>query len=229
MATTSTKPAHVIKADVKRVLDRMQVQHREIRGGFECIHVPSIDLASIVSAENGDKEDLPRRSVVRKGSRLSFGKKGDPRAVEKTEEKDKVKAEGKDKAEEKDVPTSRSSLSFAGGLKGQPEPGRTTPTPAPRAETPTGAGTGTATPTPASPQRTKFLPPIPRDFGTGGEKSAGVGGERATGTEKGTNVASDIAEDIFENGTANEFCVRFEISIVKVRPTVFSTFTLREC
>ncbi|KAG6873278.1 hypothetical protein C0992_008861, partial [Termitomyces sp. T32_za158] len=48
VATTSTKPPGVIKADIRRVLDRMQVQYRETRTGFECIHVPSIDLSSVV-------------------------------------------------------------------------------------------------------------------------------------------------------------------------------------
>ncbi|CAE6512480.1 unnamed protein product [Rhizoctonia solani] len=182
VATTSTKPAHVIKADIKRVLDRMQVQHREIRGGFECIHVPSIDLSSL-SAPTG--EEAPRRSVVRKGSRLSFGKKGErdekkpplpipapvPAPIQ-TEEK---------KVEEK---TSRSSLSFTP----KPTDGRTTPT---------GPGSGAVSPTAPSPNRTKFLPPIPRDF-----------------VDKGGNAQT--VEDIWENGTTNELCVRFEISIVKV-------------
>jgi hypothetical protein len=197
VATTSTRPAHVIKADVKRVLDRMQVQYREIRGGFECIHMPSIDLTSIVNADNSGAEGVPRRSVVRKGSRISFGKKGQPpkEGEKEVEEKDKEKEKDKDKER---VPTSRSSLSFA-GLKGQAQPdketGRTTPTPTPAATTP-------APGSPVSPGKTKFLPPIPRDFGNHGEK--------------GTGVTPEVAEDVFENGTTNELCVRFEISIVKV-------------
>ncbi|EEB87227.1 hypothetical protein MPER_15510, partial [Moniliophthora perniciosa FA553] len=44
VATTSTKPPPLIKADIRRVLDRMQVQYREVKGGFECIHIPSIDI-----------------------------------------------------------------------------------------------------------------------------------------------------------------------------------------
>ncbi|CAE7144927.1 unnamed protein product [Rhizoctonia solani] len=191
VATTSTKPAHVIKADIKRVLDRMQVQHREIRGGFECIHVPSIDLSSL-SAATGD--EAPRRSVVRKTSRLSFGKKGErdekrpPIPVpeeKKPEEKKLVVDEKKAEPEKKEV--SRSSLTFSP----KPADGRTTPT---------GPGTGASSPTAPSPNRTKFLPPIPRDFA-----DKGNGGQ-----------AVDTPEDIWENGTTNELCVRFEISIVKV-------------
>ncbi|EDR06003.1 uncharacterized protein LACBIDRAFT_251514 [Laccaria bicolor S238N-H82] len=47
VATTSTKPPPVIKADIRTVLDRMQVQYRENKSGFECIHLPSIDLSSV--------------------------------------------------------------------------------------------------------------------------------------------------------------------------------------
>ncbi|CAE6530399.1 unnamed protein product [Rhizoctonia solani] len=196
VATTSTKPAHVIKADINRVLDRMQVQHREIRGGFECIHVPSIDLSSLSTPPSGGEEPV-RRSVVRKGSRLSFGKKGErdekkppvpiPVPIPTTEEK---KPEEKEK---KEGPPSRSSLSFS--PKPNPD-GRTTPT---------GPGSGAVSPTAPSPNRTKFLPPIPRDFA---DKTGGNGNGAQPGVE--------APEDIWEHGTTNELCVRFEISIVKV-------------
>ncbi|KAG8732026.1 serine/threonine-protein kinase KIN2 [Ceratobasidium sp. 414] len=65
----------VSQADIQCVLDWMQVQHREVQGGFERIHVPSIDLTTIVNAEhaNSGGESAPRRSVVRPGLRLSFG------------------------------------------------------------------------------------------------------------------------------------------------------------
>lgn len=44
--TTSTKPRTVINADLVRVLDRIGVQYREIRGGYECVHLPSIDFGA---------------------------------------------------------------------------------------------------------------------------------------------------------------------------------------
>lgn len=43
--TTSTKPRTIINADLVRVLDRIGVQYREIRGGYECVHLPSIDFS----------------------------------------------------------------------------------------------------------------------------------------------------------------------------------------
>ncbi|PWN20991.1 Pkinase-domain-containing protein [Microstroma glucosiphilum] len=44
--TTSTKPRTVINADLVRVLDRIGVQYREIRGGYECVHLPSIEFGA---------------------------------------------------------------------------------------------------------------------------------------------------------------------------------------
>jgi serine/threonine protein kinase KIN1/2 len=86
VATTSTKSASVIKADIRRVLDRMQVQYREIRNGFECVHVPSIDLSSVepmtpgyrqnhhhqqISSSSGEPS-TPRPTITKKSSKLSF-------------------------------------------------------------------------------------------------------------------------------------------------------------
>ena len=81
VATTSTKPPAVIKADIRRVLDRMQVQYREIRGGFECLHMPSIDLASVIADAQAHQQvhDSGSRRITRKSSKMSFG----PRRKEK--------------------------------------------------------------------------------------------------------------------------------------------------
>ncbi|KAF8440136.1 hypothetical protein BGX38DRAFT_1097296 [Terfezia claveryi] len=48
VATTSTKPPVVIRADIIRVLDQLGVSYKEIKGGFSCVHRPSIDLKSVV-------------------------------------------------------------------------------------------------------------------------------------------------------------------------------------
>ncbi|KAF7329140.1 Non-specific serine/threonine protein kinase [Mycena kentingensis (nom. inval.)] len=95
VATTSTKSPPVIKADVRRVLDRMQVQYRETKGGFECIHLPSIDLSSIdrphhskqASSGSGEPPQTPMSpsvsnhrhtpTLVKKVSKLSFGMRRD--------------------------------------------------------------------------------------------------------------------------------------------------------
>lgn len=48
VATTSTKPPIAIRADIIRVLDQLGVSYKEIKGGFSCVHRPSIDLKSVV-------------------------------------------------------------------------------------------------------------------------------------------------------------------------------------
>lgn len=51
VSTTSTKSARTLLRDISQVLDRVGIKYRPIRGGFECIHVPSIDLASVVHGD----------------------------------------------------------------------------------------------------------------------------------------------------------------------------------
>lgn len=76
----------MIKKDIRNVLDRMQINYREVKGGFECIHAPSIDLASIVTeakagtsrqgsqpnSQEASAASTIRRGIVRKTSKLSF-------------------------------------------------------------------------------------------------------------------------------------------------------------
>ncbi|KAG8733590.1 hypothetical protein FRC10_012273 [Ceratobasidium sp. 414] len=96
-----------------------EVQHREIQGGFERIHVPSIDLTTIVNAEHATEE----ASVV--GETVGEKEKEEP-AAKKEKEKEKEKEK---------LPASRSSLPFVGvksqALDGNKDSGRTTPTPTP--------------------------------------------------------------------------------------------------
>jgi serine/threonine protein kinase len=47
VSTTSTKSLAVLSKDIESVLLRLGIKHRRIRGGYECIYVPSIDLASV--------------------------------------------------------------------------------------------------------------------------------------------------------------------------------------
>ena len=47
VATTSTKSVAKMRADLIRVLDQIGISHNEIKGGFYCIHRPSIALDSV--------------------------------------------------------------------------------------------------------------------------------------------------------------------------------------
>ncbi|CEH17115.1 camk camkl kin1 protein kinase [Ceraceosorus bombacis] len=45
--TTSTRPRREIHAGLIRVFDRIGVQYREIKGGYECVHLPSLDFSGV--------------------------------------------------------------------------------------------------------------------------------------------------------------------------------------
>lgn len=46
VSTTSSRPLKVIRADIIRVLGQLSVEYREIKGGFDCRHAPSIDTTA---------------------------------------------------------------------------------------------------------------------------------------------------------------------------------------
>ncbi|KAG6852270.1 hypothetical protein C0991_001412, partial [Blastosporella zonata] len=216
VATTSTKPPPVIKADIRRVLDRMQVQYRETKGGFECIHLPSIDLSSVSppdlsshSARNAHPSTPNeahhhmtggvgnRPTIVKKTSKLSFSIKR-----EKTRERER--AGSIDKAR-------------AGSLKGGEEhAGRPSGT---LSATPSGsssffnvspaAGGGeqqTNGVDAGASSRSKMLPAIPRDFGAPSTAAPRTPSPLPTG---------EVDKEVFETMGNNTLSVRFEINIVK--------------
>jgi serine/threonine protein kinase KIN1/2 len=72
VATTSTKPAHKMRSDLLRVLTQLGISHEEIKGGFFCIHRPSIALESVqeTTPRTPIEEYLPAKKSRR---RLSLG------------------------------------------------------------------------------------------------------------------------------------------------------------
>lgn len=206
VATTSTKQPVVLKQDIKRVLDRMQVQYRETKTGFECIHMPSIDVASVQppppperqhrkrGSAGSNETDTTRRSIVRKASKISFIAKG-------AKDKDR---DGK----EKELPSrpsggttlsatasSASSSFFHVSSNAHTDTAR--------------SDTVEAVPAPEdivrsqTPSKGKILPPIPRDL---------------AGSPQPSNPlpTGEVDPDVFESIGANSLAVRFEINIVKV-------------
>ncbi|KAF8579138.1 Pkinase-domain-containing protein [Ramaria rubella] len=215
VATTSTKSPPVIKSDVRRVLERMQVQFRETKGGFECIHLPSIDLSSLTDAQaeryqhrhqrSGGSDGGTRRSVVRKASKLTFsGNKG--------KEKENNVAE-----KEKDAPGRPSATTSSGSSFFN--------TPAAHASPERPPSTAGLDPPPTlhvddshhsllqddtrstSPSKPKFLPPIPRDFAVQPVPAPKEVSQPAFG---------EVEKDAFDASSQNGLSVRFEINIVKV-------------
>lgn len=201
VSTTTTKSPAVIKQDIRRVLDRMQVQYREIKGGFECIHIPSIDLSSVVPTEghlvdqghNNNQQDTNggiRRSLNKKVSKLSFGMR--------RERDNDLRHDGASRKESSDnntdITTAASDdMSFYNGSSNAH-----TITPH------TGVVEEPNTPQKYSPNQ-KILPPIPRDF-------AQVPTSPLPPNTPG--LGPDL--DPFDRPESSSLCVRFEISIVKV-------------
>jgi hypothetical protein len=223
VATTSTKAPPVIKADIRRVLDRMQVQYRENKGGFECIHLPSIDISSVErpttpprrhnhhhqQASSGSAEREPpasRPSLVKKVSKLSFGIRNRDRSRDRDMSVDKERereASGRPSGVTLATTPSSGSSSFFNVASHPP-----TATPEPkRAPTPNGVAPDvevTPPPRTASPVsvKSKMLPPIPRDFA-------------ASPTPLPTT--GEVDREVFESMGNNTLSVRFDINIVKVR------------
>lgn len=225
VATTSTKSPPVIKSDIKRVLERMQVQYRETKGGYDCIHLPSIDLNSLTEAQaqryhqhqrSHASEGTARRSLVHKASKLTFsGNKG------KEKENDAPTAAEKDK--EKEAPGRPSATASSGSSSFFNIPTATAGTVQPHVleKPPSATGLDPLPPSaqaessspslvlddqrPRSPSKPKFLPPIPRDFAV-----------PHTTTETSRPTLGEAEKDPFDVSNQSSLSVRFEINIVKV-------------
>src|SRR2546423_2146267 len=70
VATTSTKPVQKMRSDLIRVLDQIGISHEEIKGGFFCVHRPSIALESVQEPTPHAEEYSAGKKARR---RLSFG------------------------------------------------------------------------------------------------------------------------------------------------------------
>ncbi|KAH8105209.1 Pkinase-domain-containing protein [Cristinia sonorae] len=212
VATTSSKPPNVIKESLRRVLDRMQVQYRETRTGFECIHMPSIDLSAMQGAQpsrrhhkqpSGGSHETDKK-VARKTSKLSFGTKSKERSKDSEHEE-----------KEKELPSRPSggtilSMTPSSASSSFFHVPNSTTTHTTNTIEPTRSGTIDAhadaedPPRSQSPASSKILPPIPRDFAV---TSPPQGPPLPTGA---------VDPEVFETISNNSLAVRFEINIVKV-------------
>ena len=202
----------------------MQVQYRETKTGYECIHMPSIDLASVQpqpdsppsrrsqhrkqSSIGSHDTESAKKTVTRKTSKLSFGMKSN-----KEKEKDR------EQAKEKELPSrpsggttlsmtasSHSSSFFhVSNATHAPEPMRSDALDQATANTATTAVENDQPPRSASPAASKILPPIPRDY-------AATSPQSATPFPTG-----EVDPEVFETIGNNSLAVRFEINVVKVR------------
>lgn len=68
VSTTSPKSVPEIRAEMRRVLRRLGVEYSEIKGGFACRHVPSIDLKKVADPPTSPSAQAPGHR-----RRFSFG------------------------------------------------------------------------------------------------------------------------------------------------------------
>lgn len=231
----------------------MQVQYRDIKGGFECIHLPSIDITSVETNKgsqhlqasstfaSGDTSSMipisgSRRSIVRKASKLSFTLKRD-KGKEKDHSADNKDREIAGRPSEATVLTTPSSdsSSFINVASNH----TVVPTSSQDKETTIQTQTqqqqqqqvqvnGTSvlpasssavdpnSAVSASPvNKTKVLPPIPRDF-TVPASPLPVQSPLPIRRSPSPLPTGEVDRDVFESMGNNSLSVRFEINIVKV-------------
>lgn len=237
--TTSTKPRTVIHASLVKVLDRIGIQYRELRGGYECVHLPSLDfsgsdslgrgnaripLETMAAAAAADAEASERsptseennRQPKRKPSRLSFVS---------GRSKDKDRANRK----EGSVAESIGALTGAGGTVRSRTPSLTSNAAFANAD---------STTLPPLPPKTPSKPsllirsPRQRADSMGAASMLGPSGSRDSNLMLDTTVAAGSGGDAcalspasaagtvtartMNAAQATELAVRFEIFVVKV-------------
>lgn len=222
----------------------MQVQYRETKSGFECIHIPSIDISSVPESVQSRPSNHRRRgssgsnetgktprSLVKKASKLSFGVKSRDRESIKEKEPELTTPE-KDLPNRPSVgtvlsatPSSGSSSFFnvsstahtvlADGSRHQEMNGTTTTVGSPLDEPQTLRS--------HSPTKSKILPPIPRDFGTTPQMQVPPPPQTPRPT-LAPFPTGEVDREVFEMIGANQMSVRFEINIIKVGAGVLLSF-----
>lgn len=207
VATTSTKSPSVIKADIRRVLGRMQVQYRETKTGFECIHMPSIDVSSLAPGSahgkrpSSSSQDDRHRTLTKKASKRSFGVKSKDR--------------DRDTAKEKELPSrpsggttlSTTASSASSSFFHVSSNAHTATVEAVRSGTLENLVPPEEATRPQSPAKGKNLPPIPND-----QIPASPQPPPASPLPTG-----EVNHDLFETIGSSSLAVRFEVNIVKVR------------
>ena len=281
VATTSSKSPMLIKVDIRRVLDRMRVQYRETKNGYECLHSPSIDVSSVVSGGGGvsgvsgsvgvgvggSVQGVEGQGQVKKKvSKLSFGmkrrereRKEEGQLQQQQQNVDVVLQQQQQQQQGQGRPmtmmmttglktmSSSGSLSFLNvvsnqgvvGVEQQQQQQQHIGEPLSVDSQLQVQGSARSS-SPVS-NKSKVLPPIPRDFGGAVSASAmgattiGATAMDATATATTANTRSktpsplpsgQVDKEVFESIAKNQLSVRFEITIVKVCSVSCGVFPL---
>ncbi|KAJ7853696.1 Pkinase-domain-containing protein [Mycena olivaceomarginata] len=225
VATTSTKPPPVIKADIRRVLDRMQVRYWPNKSGFDCIHLPSINVSSLEptpSIRDRVSHDLqaqafpssgetavaapPPNGLTKRVSRLSFSVR-------------RMKSQERGKAALRDAERPLSAIVMPptpNGATHQPlVVPRDADTPAPSFDI-TPAETAAGSPNPNAPPSSFKRPSTVSVNSKLRSVSADLASPMSTSYGGGYGSSGEMDRVTFESMAHNALSVRFEINIVKV-------------
>ncbi|PWN35169.1 Pkinase-domain-containing protein, partial [Meira miltonrushii] len=75
--TTTTKPRALLHADLIRVLERIGLQYRDVKGGYECVHMPSLDFSAFnnanVASGHGNARITPQGELNESNPTFSEG------------------------------------------------------------------------------------------------------------------------------------------------------------
>jgi hypothetical protein len=189
----------------------MRVHFRETKTGFECIHLPSIDLTTLTEAQTlRYRQGTTRRTIGRKSSKLNF--KGKEKESSEDKEREPEREPEREVHGRPSATASSGSSSFFNTHLGIPErlsaEGREAQESDPSLPQDDGQG-----PRPRSSTKAKYLPPIPRDFATLSPPH-----QNSTAKDSIPPPASmeTTFNDAFNASFQNGLAVRFEINIVKV-------------
>lgn len=183
----------------------MQVQYRETKTGFECIHMPSIDVSSLAPGSAHAKRpssssDDRHRSLTKKASKRSFGIKSKDR--EREPAKDKELPSRPSGATTLSTTASSASSSFFHVSSNA----HTATVEAARSGTLENLVAPEDATRPQSPAKGKNLPPIPQDQAPA-SPLVPPSSPLPTG---------EVGHDLFETIGSSSLAVRFEVNIVKV-------------
>ncbi|KAL7418965.1 Serine/threonine-protein kinase [Cryptotrichosporon argae] len=186
VATTSSKPPGELLDNIASVLDRIGIKRRPIKAGYECLHLPSIDLASVVIDDHLLTPPQPPLSASATPApsprrRVSLRRKPDAFAAPTN------------------IYAVNANAANANGQVNGAAPAR-----------PSGVGAGVDGPGYAS--RGASPSPGPRTHGSSGTIS---GGEPEPATPR-TREDDEAAAWAVAEGAGAGLCVRFEVTVVKV-------------
>jgi serine/threonine protein kinase KIN1/2 len=207
VSTTSSRPLPEIRAEIIRVLRQLGVDFTEVKGGFSCIHAPSIDLrdkerGGLASPRSPDSQHAGQNSATLSHRRkISFGMGAFNNNKDRDDFRDDFRADNMRSPATPATPATPSSHrrhrrgdSNHNARTDQTAAGNS----AAYSNTNTDDSDASDTAVPSESHNNQSVPPTPSQFGAPRPRPAG---------ETSTQVQNDVS---------NSMVLRFDIFIVKV-------------